>query len=357
MNYSPAVWMVWRMAALIARRDQTLIEPKHFLTTIFSLSTLRDTAHFEEPDTATELVEVAKSFEAFGLKADEILKRLQTSADVQHMMTMPAHQSSGAAISRSEICKRAFEQAGVAAAEESITLARLRHLAGGFLMCSKDLYPALGITPTIAAQLISSLLRPGSAAPTPPVPSPFAVSPNFHGPETRDIVLHTLDANTVLEPQINWSIVGPKFATLCELAWEAGPSGSMSTLLQALTEKILSFIPRATHGAILIVDPVTGDLDLKAHMPRGNVSLSKSSALQALKEKKAFIWQRQQNLSKTQFESHLESGDMPHHRRRQVVRSDLSELKECCITADGGRPLPRRIARTPDRSGSCESRP
>ncbi|WP_433975220.1 adenylate/guanylate cyclase domain-containing protein [Tunturiibacter lichenicola] len=308
MNYSPAIWMVWRMAALIAKRDQTLIEPKHFLTTIFSLTTLRDTAHFEDLDTAPELAEVAKSFESFGLKANEILQRLQTPADVQHMMAMPSHQSSGAAISRSEICKRAFEQAGIAATEESISLTRLRHLAGGFLMCSKELYPLFGITPAIAAQLISSLLRPGSPAPAPPVPSPFVVSPNFHGPETRDIVLHTLDANTVLESQINWSIVGPKFATLCELAWEAGPSGSMSTLLQALTEKILSFIPRATHGAILIVDPITGDLDLKAHMPRGNVSLSKSSALQALKEKKAFIWQRQQNLSKTQFESHLESG-------------------------------------------------
>jgi adenylate cyclase len=309
MNYSPAIWMVWRMAALIAKRDQTLIEPTHFLTTIFSLTTLRDTAHFEDPDTLPELAEVAKSFESFGLKASEILQRLQTPADVQHMMTMPAHTSSGsAAISRSEICKRAFEQAGIAATEELISLARLRHLAGGFLMCSKELYPVFGITPAIAAQLISSLLRPGSPAPAPPVPSPFVVTPNFHGPETRDIVLHTLDANAVLESQINWSIVGPKFATLCELAWEAGPSGSMSTLLQALTEKILGFIPRATHGAILIVDSVTGDLDLKAHMPRGNVSLSKSSALQALKEKKAFIWQRQQNLSKTQFESHLESG-------------------------------------------------
>jgi len=309
MNYSPAVWMVWRMAALIAKRDQTLIETKHFLTTIFSLTTLRDTAHFEDPNTAPELDEVAKSFELLGLKASDILQRLQAPVDVQHMMTMPVHTSSGsAAISRSEICKRAFEQAGIAATEESISLARLRHLAGGFLMCSKELYPIFDITPAIAAQLISSLLRPGSPAPAPPLPSPFAVSPNFHGPETRDIVLHTLDANTVLESQINWSIVGPKFATLCELAWEAGPSGSMSTLLQVLTEKILSFIPRATHGAILIVDPVTGDLDLKAHMPRGNVSLSKSSALQALKEKKAFIWQRQQNLSKTQFESHLESG-------------------------------------------------
>jgi adenylate cyclase len=309
MNYSPAVWMVWRMAALIAKRDQTLIEPKHFLATIFSLTALRDTANFEDSETVPELDEVAKSFESLDLRVSEILPRLQSATDAQHVLTMPAHPpSSGSAISRSEASKRAFEQAGIAAAEESISHARLRHLAGGFVMCSKELCGVLGITPAIAAQLTSSLMRPGSPAPAPPVPMPFVVSSNFHGPETRDVVLHALDANSVLESQINWSIVGPKFATLCELAWEAGASGSMSTLLQTLTEKILTFIPRATHGAILIVDPVTGDLDLKAHMPRGNVSLSKSSALQALEEKKAFIWQRRQNLSKTQFESHLESG-------------------------------------------------
>jgi adenylate cyclase len=121
-------------------------------------------------------------------------------------------------------------------------------------------------------------------------------------------VLHALNADMVLESEINWNIVGPKFATLCELAWEAGASGSVGALLQSLIERILSFIPRATHGAILILDPLTGDLDLKAHAPRGNVSLSRSSAQQALDEKKAFIWQRRQDLSKTQFESQLESG-------------------------------------------------
>ena len=58
----------------------------------------------------------------------------------------------------------------------------------------------------------------------------------------------------------------------------------------------------------MILDPATGDLDLKAHVPRGNVSLSRSSALKAIESKEAFIWQRQQDLSKTQFENQLESG-------------------------------------------------
>lgn len=310
MNFSPAVWKVWRMAGLIAKRDQMLIEPSHFLSTILLLCMQAETARIDDPEPKAELDEVANCLKAFSLEASKILHDLQTSADKLHTAPTLAQQSSnGAATSRSAVSKRGFEQAASAAAKEGLSSVRLRHLVGGMLACGSELYPALGVTPQVVAQLASCLMNadvpipsPSSLTMTPDIPD------NQTDNQTKDVVLQTLDANAVLDSEINWAIVGPKFAKLCELAWESGVGGSTQALLQILTENILSFIPRATHGAILIVDPVTGDLDLKAHMPRGNVSLSRSSAQKALQDKKAFIWQRQQDLSKTQFESNLESG-------------------------------------------------
>jgi adenylate cyclase len=292
MNYSPAVWLVWRMAALIANRERTLIEPKQFLSATFSLATLPKSEEFGDADAKSELEEVFNCFESVGLQWAEILGRLQTRNHEQNTMTLLGKQShSGNAISRSAVTKKAFDLAASAAAEDSLDCARLRHLVGALLFCSEELHPVLGIKQTFADQLVASLLH--LAPPAPPK------------------IVQTLDATRVLEPEIDWSTVGQKFAHLCELTWAAGAGGNMNTLLQLLTEKILDFVPRATHAAILILDPVSTDLYLKADSPRGQGLPSRSSAQQALTEKKAFIWQRGEagrDLTMTQIDSQAESG-------------------------------------------------
>jgi adenylate cyclase len=330
-NYSAAVWQVWKMAAVIAERKQTLIEPVHFLSSIFSLIAHGDPAHLGDPDIKVELDEVAKIMERHGLGCDEILHRLQAPGDKDHTLFPQSQFSGRAPISRSAVTKKAFEYAFAAAASESISKARLRHLVGGILTYCKDLYTTLGIDPVQGMEIASELSRTKSAnpgpsltvafpspfpppppAPPPPFPAPDtpARPPQFHNHEDTGVVLHTVDANAVLGTgtEINWNVIGPKYKALCEMAWEAGACGSFSALLQSVIEKILGFIPRATHGAILIVDPLTNDMDLKAHAPRGNISLSRSSAQQALDSQQAFIWQRQKDMTKTQFEAHIESG-------------------------------------------------
>jgi hypothetical protein len=240
MDFSPAIWLAWKMAAVIANRDQTLIEPHHFLSTIFSLAEQNESGQYKSPDMKPELDELALTFKSNGLEAGEILKRLQVPGEVKHTITMPTAHSpkAGAAISRSEVSKRAFDYAATAAHDESLTQASLRHLVAGLLVCSKDLCPTLGIDAVISTRLIASLSQKGYTPQPlpqpPPFPKPFAALPEPPAEtEGTDIVLHALNADMVLESEINWNIVGPKFATLCELAWEAGASGSVGALLQS----------------------------------------------------------------------------------------------------------------------------
>jgi adenylate cyclase len=320
-NYSAAVWTVWKMAAIIAERKQTLIEPVDFIASILSLSAHGDPARLGDPDLKVELEEVTKVLERHGLCGEETLHRVQTFAERHDMVARQQSQvSSRSPISRSATTKKAFEYAFTAAAGESITKARLRHLAGGMLACSNDLHAALGIDAVACAVIASELAHsaPGESGPSltiafpVSVATPEAAKPASDGQSREDTkdVLRTVDANAILSTgtDINWSVVGPKYKALCEMAWEAGACGSFSALLQSAIEKILGFIPRATHGAILIVDPKTGEMDLKAHAPRGNVSLSRSSAQESLDIQHAFVWQRHKDLTKTQFEAHIESG-------------------------------------------------
>ena len=330
-NYSAAVWTIWKMAAVIAERKQTLIEPINFLSSIFSLITHSDPSRLGDPDTKVELDEVAKVFERHGLGCDEMLHRLQSPGDHDHTITPHMQLTSRSPVSRSAVTKKAFEYAFSAAAAESIAKARLRHLVGGILTYSKDLYGTLGVDPGQGNEIALELChtKPVDSGPSLTVAFPSPFPPPFLPPEppnrTPDIqnqppqipnhedtgiVLRTVDANAVLGTgtDINWSVVGPKYKALCEMAWEAGACGSVGPLLQSVIEKILSFVPRATHGAILVLDPKTGDMDLKAHAPRGQISLSRSSAQQALDTQQAFVWQRQKDMTKTQFEAHIESG-------------------------------------------------
>jgi adenylate cyclase len=316
MNPSPAVLLVWRMAAVLANRDRTLIEPKHFLSHVFSLTSPVEPAQFDDPQIQSDVDEVKRILEAHGLQPGDILRRLQTTATP----TAAAGQAvSGALPSRSPDSKRAFDYATNAAAKESLAVIYLRHLLAGIIVCCEDMRPALGIDAAGAAALVAALshsVPPPIEKPTqpPPIqkvpqPPPPILPPNPppQEPETT-VVLQTLDATTVLEPKIDWATVGPQFAALCELAWQAGANCSIDTLLQTLAERILSFIPRATHCAILIADPQTKTLDLAAHTPPGTPPVSWSSAQQAHDQKEAFIWKRKQEMSKTQTLNNLVSG-------------------------------------------------
>jgi hypothetical protein len=107
-NYSAAVWTIWKMAAIIAERKQTLIEPVDFFASIFSLSAHGDPARLSDPDIKVELDEVTRVFERHGLSSDEMLKRVQGPAE-GHIATQQSLLSTRAPVSRSATTKKAFE--------------------------------------------------------------------------------------------------------------------------------------------------------------------------------------------------------------------------------------------------------
>jgi adenylate cyclase len=305
MTYSRAVEAAWKMAAGLAKRRQDQIRPEDILYSIVSSGKHLQELTAADGDQRSEFETVACAFEEQALALFTIERLLENRGGVLTANNAAPATSAVGPIGRSDSCKRAFEWATRKAAEETLEQVCLRHLVAGILCCCPEVNTALGIDAALSKALTNSLAPVARA--TAGFPQP-ASSPYADLQQSRDIVLSSLDASVVLKPELEWKEIGPKLAALCEVAWETGASGNLAALLQAATKRILASIPRATHSAILLLDSCSGDLLLKAHTPAGSVSVSKSSAQQALDRKQAFIWQKEQDLSQSQVESSLESG-------------------------------------------------
>jgi adenylate cyclase len=304
VKYSPAVESLWKAAALIARQRQSLIEPEFILYRILAVDAGGQSSTTDEEASRAEIEKIRGAFAANGVIPEEAGELLRA-----HWPAIPAPASvSGATradipISRSERCKQAFHVAAEAASRDGAQQVELRHLVAGILLSSSEIPVFLGIDATRAASIADRL---ACRAPTlQPVPS---AAGHFLGGDKTEVILGSLDATVVLNPNIDWKAVGPKLAALCELSWESGSTGDVAVLLQTAIQKLLATISKATHGAVLILKEQSGELLLKAHAPRGAVSVSMSSATDALNQKRAFLWQRQQDLSQSQMESNVESG-------------------------------------------------
>jgi adenylate cyclase len=78
--------------------------------------------------------------------------------------------------------------------------------------------------------------------------------------------------------------------------------------LQRAVERIVSAIPAAERGAILICEPATGQLLLKAHLPPGQPAVSSTLAEHAMNCRGGFIWRRNPDMSASQIEHQMASG-------------------------------------------------
>jgi adenylate cyclase len=82
-----------------------------------------------------------------------------------------------------------------------------------------------------------------------------------------------------------------RLALLSELPLLFANESRSDGLLQKIVEHLLQVIPGATRGSLLLSDPQTGKLVLKAHLPEGDPAVSMTLALQALTRREGFIWQ------------------------------------------------------------------
>jgi adenylate cyclase len=99
-----------------------------------------------------------------------------------------------------------------------------------------------------------------------------------------------------------------RLALLSELPLQFGAVLSLNSLLDVIVRRLVEVIPGAARGALLVRDPSSGELLLKAHVPVGNPAVSLTSAKRAVDQREAFIWTRGEDLSMSQKEHRSEAG-------------------------------------------------
>ena len=80
-----------------------------------------------------------------------------------------------------------------------------------------------------------------------------------------------------------------RLALFYELPLQFGEETRLDALLQLIVERVISVIPGAERGAVLVLDR-NGKLALKAHLPVGRPAVSLTMAQEAMDQRSAFIW-------------------------------------------------------------------
>lgn len=307
---SNPVRTAWEISAAFARNSGQMIDPVHLLYGIMNLEKLPDfhpaeSSRLEEAE-ALEFGALTRAMSQAQISAKTVRRNIRLLVDPQHKTKDSGESSSSIApINRSAASREAFRQA----ARYSLRMGQgricLPALTAALLEAVKDGTTLLATSQQSLSGLITSLLS--VRVETPSAYTDLDLSIN-QPEEMASIVYEALDASQVLPPTVDWEAIGQAFSTLCELSWEAGTGTKIELLFQRSLERLLGAIPQAAYGALLIKNTRSDDLLLKAHSPTGRVSVSTTLAGEAMNQRRAFIWQRGENLSASQQESDLQTG-------------------------------------------------
>jgi adenylate cyclase len=97
-------------------------------------------------------------------------------------------------------------------------------------------------------------------------------------------------------------------ALLYELPLQFGEQTELDTLFQTIIERLVTIIPAASRGALLLEDPATGELLLRAHVPPGQPSVSMTLASRTMARRQGFIWRQGLDPSQSQFLHRIKAG-------------------------------------------------
>ena len=95
---------------------------------------------------------------------------------------------------------------------------------------------------------------------------------------------------------------------LYELPLRFGEETELDTLFQTIIERLVAIIPAASRGALLLQDPESGELLLKAHVPAGRPSVSMTLASRTMARREGFIWREGIDPSQSQFLNRIKTG-------------------------------------------------
>ena len=97
-------------------------------------------------------------------------------------------------------------------------------------------------------------------------------------------------------------------ALLYELPLQFGEQTELDALFQTIIERLVAIIPAASRGALLLEDPTSGELLLKAHVPAGRPSVSMTLASTTMSRRQGFIWREGLDPSQSQFLNRIKAG-------------------------------------------------
>lgn len=95
---------------------------------------------------------------------------------------------------------------------------------------------------------------------------------------------------------------------LYELPLRFGGQIELDELFQTVIEQLVAIIPAASRGALLLEDPESGQLLLRAHVPAGQPSVSMTLATMTMTRRQGFIWHEGLDPSRSQFINRIKAG-------------------------------------------------
>jgi predicted component of type VI protein secretion system len=97
-------------------------------------------------------------------------------------------------------------------------------------------------------------------------------------------------------------------ALLYELPLRFSEEDNIDDLLKTMIDRLVEIIPSASRGALLLDDPATGELLLRAHLPVGQPSINMAFASRTMTLRQGFIWRERSDPGRSQFVNQVSSG-------------------------------------------------
>jgi class 3 adenylate cyclase len=316
MSLSPAVQLAWQLGGdLAVRNGEPLIEPKHLLFGVCSLEKVissGDQSWFSNPSEGAliraesdRLRDLAQRH-AFNLSSIRRAIRDSLKAQPSQVADDPRQRR---VVGRSSAARHIFETAAEfsrdSEAHEVGLLVLLRALLES---ADQEISEATASShysfAAVLKQLESTNLRRAPPI-TGIIPRVTDLDDRLDRKQLPIEVTESVDAN--ISSGAKGGSRDDRLTWLSEFTWQFGTQGELELLLQKASDQLVRLVSSCERVVILVRDVCDNEMLLKAHSPQSTTPrISMTSVRKAMEEKKASIWKRGEDLTRSQF--NIETG-------------------------------------------------
>lgn len=291
-----AVHVAWRIAAGAARASGSDIETAHFLYGIFSLDKIQSMEL--SPEVWVEVEQDVRDLQRrcgnFSIDFQAVRRTIRRVAGISQARSDPPQ--AGGTLRRSSSVRQAFQNASRLRNGHAPSKIGLARLTRALLEQDPSAAAYLSVNPARYPDFLLALAD-----------TDLEASSNFDSVSEGLSILQSLDAEVTVDAGVDWARVGPHFAQFLETCWNSRDDTKIEALYEAVLKLLLTAVAGAERAAIMIEDDC-GNLLLKAHLPKGILPATSSSARKAMQQRESLIWQRGDDLSASQLDSALQAG-------------------------------------------------